>query len=610
MPRPYQNFAKISADELFSPLSGAGIYIYKMSEFDVGSVIDNRFQIVSRLGEGGMGVVYEALHQEMNRTVALKVLKAVIDREPEKLARFRNEAQVMSSLQHPNIVSVYSIGLAESGSPYIAMELLSGRSLSSIIREDGPLPYTAALPLFMQLCDALQHAHALQVIHRDIKPSNLIIEMRDGEPQLKVLDFGIAKVLGSEQQLTATTALVGSVFYMSPGQCEGRSVDVRSDIYSLGCTMFETLAGCPPFNPDSLAELVVSHRDRVPPRVNELNAAANIPQSLERLLACCLEKDERHRYQSMAELRADLRQVASGDSPRHIPEKQTGLPAPSRTSNPRRGRWPIVLLTVLCMVALMVPVVTFVTRVPDKLPEDPYANFGKDELLLREQQLLTQEDSLHHEEKFAEMEKVMAEADRLKPYLKMDPDLQARIDGKRGALTYTRARDSAVGQEQHDLLIDCQSPLELAIKEYDQARLMFGMRHDTHSRKRVQRMLGEESHNLTFLRESAQMLKQRDKAESAAEKMIQLSKAMDMPMEYGESERCQKAYLYLIEAGLLRKQPEPALNWTRQLMHFYKLQEFDKEYAVVKKETILALWEKYCPQRRADVLKLFKAEAW
>lgn len=106
------------------------------------------------------------------------------------------------------------------------------------------------------------------------------------------------------------------------------------------------------------------------------------------------------------------------------------------------------------------------------------------------------------------------------------------------------------------------------------------------------------------------MLKQRDKAESAAEKMIQLSKAMDMPMEYGESERCQKAYLYLIEAGLLRKQPEPALNWTRQLMHFYKLQEFDKEYAVVKKETILALWEKYCPQRRADVLKLFKAEAW
>ncbi len=578
----------------------------RMSEFDIGSVIDNRFQIVSRLGEGGMGVVYEALHQEMNRTVALKVLKAVIDREPDKLARFRNEAQVMSSLQHPNIVSVYSIGLAESGSPYIAMELLSGRSLSSIIQEDGPLPYAVALPLFMQLCDALQHAHALQVIHRDIKPSNLIIEMCGGEPRLKVLDFGIAKVLGSEQQLTATTALVGSVFYMSPGQCEGRSVDVRSDVYSLGCTMFETLSGQPPFNPDSLAELVVSHRDRVPPRVNAVNAAADIPQSLERLLACCLEKDERQRYQSMSELRADLRQVASGEDPRHIPEKKPGPSIPVRRH--RTDRWTIVLLVVLCLVALMVPVVTYITSAPDKLAEDPYANFGKDELLLREQQLLTQEDSLHQEEKFDEMERVMAEADRLKPYLKLDPDLQARIDGKRGALTYTRAKGSAVGKERHDLLVACQAPLERAIVEYDQARWMFEMRHDTHSKKRLQRMIGEETHNLTFLRESAQMLKQRDKAEAAAEKAVQLSKAMDMPMEYGDSERCQKAFLYLIESKLLRKQPESALNWTKQLMYFYRIQEFDKDYEVVKKETILSLWDKYCPQRKSEIVKLFKAE--
>ena len=366
--------------------------------------------------------------------------------------------------------------------------------------------------------------------------------------------------------------------------------------------MFETLAGRPPFNPDSLAELVVSHRDRVPPRVNEVNPAASIPQSLENLLACCLEKDEGHRYQSMADLRADLELVAKGLTPRHIPEK----PATATVLRIRRpGRVPILLLAVICVVALMVPMVPMLLHPAPKL-DDPYAAFTKEQLLYREQELLTQEDSLHNVQKFAEMEKSMDEADRLKPYLRLDPDLQARIDGKRGALTFQRARDWAAGKEQHDLLLASQPPLERAIAEYDQARWMFGKRHDTHSAKRVQRMLGEEMHDLTYLRESAQMLKQQDTADRAAAKLIQLSASVTLPMEYGESERCQKAYLYLIESSLLSNHPDKAMDWTKRLLEFYKAQDVDQEFAAVKKESILALWAKYFPERRNEIKHHFE----
>ncbi len=206
---------------------------------DTGEVVDNRFEIVSQLGEGGIGIVYQARHRDMDRQVALKLLKATISATPEQQTRFRNEAQVISSLKHPNIVSVYSIGLTTNGAMYIAMELLDGAPLSDLIAKDGALDYRRMIPLFIQACDALENAHKAGIIHRDIKPSNLVITTDEsGNECLKVVDFGLAKVL-SGADITHTTAVVGSAYYMSPGRWESRVFDTQSDIYALGCSLFE-----------------------------------------------------------------------------------------------------------------------------------------------------------------------------------------------------------------------------------------------------------------------------------------------------------------------------------------------------------------------------------
>lgn len=292
-----------------------------MTELTPGSVVDGRYEIVSCLGEGGMGVVYEAVHKDLQRVVALKMLKASLATQPEKLARFRNEAQVISALSHPNIVSVYAIGVSDRGIPYIAMELLKGTSLAEQIREHGCLSYRVALPLFIQICDALSHAHAKAIIHRDLKPSNFVVEGAPGESRIKVVDFGIAKMLDVEQGLTRTSAFVGSVFYMSPGLCEGRAPDVRSDIYAIGCSLYEALTGKPPFAADSYVHTLEQHRSAVVPPLVEAMPGLECPADLDQLIRCCLEKDPDDRYATVQDLRRDLENVLLNRPLQHVPRR-------------------------------------------------------------------------------------------------------------------------------------------------------------------------------------------------------------------------------------------------------------------------------------------------
>lgn len=283
-------------------------------------VVDGRFEIKSLLGEGGMGVVYEALHRDMERMVALKVLKSMAA-SPEQQARFKQEAQVICKLEHPNIVSIYSVGLSQSGAPYIAMEMLDGKPLAELINEAGPLPWRSAARLFVQACNAIEHAHSKGIIHRDIKPSNLVVigDPSSADAQLKVVDFGIAKVLGSDS-ITRTNVIIGSAFYLSPGQCEGRAPDVHSDIYAMGCSLFEVLAGKPPFVADFYLETMSRHLSEEPPRVKDVNANADLPDDLENVIACCLRKDSAARYANTAALRDDLERVLSGTAPQNIPQ--------------------------------------------------------------------------------------------------------------------------------------------------------------------------------------------------------------------------------------------------------------------------------------------------
>lgn len=341
-----------------------------MSDHKSGSLVDGRFEIVSQLGEGGMGTVYHAIHREMDRQVALKVLKASLLSAPQQQLRFRNEAQVISTLDHPNIVSIYSVGIAETGAPYIAMELLDGKPLSDIVKEARFLPYKEAVPLFIQACNGLEHAHEQGIIHRDIKPSNLVVMQSSGQhPHVKVVDFGIAKALEGDD-ITQTSVVIGSAFYLSPGQCEGRQGDAQSDIYALGCSMFEALAGRPPFVGDIYFETMQKHRSAPPPRIKEANPDSDVPESLESIIACCLSKTIEHRYKSVSAVRADLQNVLNHKPPQHIPPSSAQQQPAAKAYPPERRR----LLVTICSVIAITALLTWIIERQSHQPSAPSSN--------------------------------------------------------------------------------------------------------------------------------------------------------------------------------------------------------------------------------------------
>ncbi len=205
------------------------------------------YEVLREVGRGGMGIVYEARDRTLQRTVALKVLAPHFAGDPEFVKRFLREARAAAQLSHPNLVHIYSVGQHED-IYYMAMEYVRGRPLADLIRERGPLEPRLALRIARHVAEALAEAHRHDIVHRDVKPKNIMV---DEEGRVKVMDFGLAKVLHGGGHLTATGAALGTPMYMSPEQCRGLQVDHRTDIYSLGVTLYEMLAGSPPFRLDT-----------------------------------------------------------------------------------------------------------------------------------------------------------------------------------------------------------------------------------------------------------------------------------------------------------------------------------------------------------------------
>src|SRR5262245_50948046 len=267
------------------------------------------YEILAKLGEGGMGEVYKARDTRLNRSVALKVLPDVFANDPDRLARFTREAQTLASLNHTNIAQIH--GLEESaGVRALVMELVDGEDLSARV-ERGPIPLNEAVPILKQIADALQAAHEHGVVHRDLKPANIKIRP-DGT--VKVLDFGLAKAmepsapaadLSQSPTLTATRAgmILGTAAYMSPEQARGRTVDQRTDIWAFGCVAYEMLGGRPAFSGDTVTDILsaIVSRDpdwtRLPPRT---------PIAIQRLFRRCLVKDPSERLHSIADARLEL----------------------------------------------------------------------------------------------------------------------------------------------------------------------------------------------------------------------------------------------------------------------------------------------------------------
>jgi len=284
---------------------------------DSGSVL-NHYRVVKKLGSGGMGEVFLAEDTRLHRKVALKVLLPEVAGDPERMARFLQEARLASSLSHPNAAHIYEIGEA-NGSHFLAMEYIEGDTLESKLTTDQPLPLAETLSIGAQVADALDAAQAKGVVHRDIKPANLMIGARG---HVTVLDFGLAKLMPSSpeqaksssqiatQFLTSGGVVLGTVSYMSPEQALGRDIDHRTDLFSLGVVMYQMASGKLPFAGASAQETLARILQSPPDALGRLNY--ELPEEFERIVRKCLEKDRERRYQSAKELLIDLRGLERG----------------------------------------------------------------------------------------------------------------------------------------------------------------------------------------------------------------------------------------------------------------------------------------------------------
>ncbi|MBS4899415.1 MAG: Stk1 family PASTA domain-containing Ser/Thr kinase [Clostridiales bacterium] len=264
-----------------------------------GTVLSERYEIIERIGSGGMADVYRAMDHKLNRYVAIKVLKREFREDKQFVAKFRQEARAVAGLSHPNIVNVYDVG-NEGQIYYMILELVEGITLKKYIEKKGHLPYKEAVSIAIQVANGIEAAHAHHIVHRDIKPQNIIISK---EGKVKVTDFGIAKATSATT--TVSTAAMGSVHYMSPEQARGGYSDERSDIYSFGITFFEMLTGQVPFDGDSTVAVAVHHIQDEIKVPSEL--IAGIPLSVDRIVQKCTRKKVDLRYQNMEELIADLK---------------------------------------------------------------------------------------------------------------------------------------------------------------------------------------------------------------------------------------------------------------------------------------------------------------
>ncbi|MDZ4837278.1 MAG: protein kinase [Candidatus Melainabacteria bacterium] len=285
-----------------------------------------RYEVLETLGQGGMGIVLKARNRALKKLVAIKVLHAAMIGDATNGKRFEIEAQAGSKLSHPNLVSVFDYGYIKADTPFLVMEYIEGISLDKLLEEQrGRLPLTQLLDIFKQVNKGLSYIHNNGIIHRDLKNSNIMIQMIEGEQYAKLLDFGIAKILADgeidPQHLTKTGSVFGSPPYMSPEQCRGIKTDARSDIYSIGCCMYECVAGSPPLLGDNALQTLFKHANERPEPLSHGNS--EIESKLAEIIHKCLELSPDDRFQTASELLAALNALTQSPSQPHMPMLQS-----------------------------------------------------------------------------------------------------------------------------------------------------------------------------------------------------------------------------------------------------------------------------------------------
>ena len=317
----------------------------------IGMILGNRYEIIKEIGSGGMANVYLAQCRLLNRYVAVKVLKSEFVNDQEFLARFNKEAQAAAAISSPNIVGVHDVG-HDGDTHYIVMEYVEGQTLKEYIDENGMLSWQETVEYATQICSALDKAHKNNIVHRDIKPQNIIIT-NDGV--LKVTDFGIARA-SSNETLNVGESTMGSVHYFSPEQARGGYTDAKSDLYSLGVVMYEMVTGILPFTGETPIAIAIKHMQQKPISPKEFNIS--VPLAVEAIILKAMSKEQSLRYQSAAEMLADLHKVFNEpvpvdddlqkelsdtrkyevvtDIPEEPVEEEFEIPAHTESDSPRR----------------------------------------------------------------------------------------------------------------------------------------------------------------------------------------------------------------------------------------------------------------------------------
>jgi len=333
------------------------------------SCVDDRFDIIRKLGSGGMGAVYLVHDRILKKPFALKMLREDLHRAGDVTLdkRFEMEARAALEMTHVNVVGAYCQGRHQTGAPYLVMDYIEGESLADILLRDKRLEAHSALNIFIQVCQALSHAHTKSLIHRDIKPANILLQkLTSAGAVVKLVDFGIAKSIPLFNQetlgLTSTGLVVGSPAYMSPEQCLGEDLAEQSDIYSLGCVMYETLTGKPPFYAKNSIRTIMDHVKSEPePFASTIHIDEQLidndidlkvyRQAIESVVFKCLEKDSERRYQSADELRIELEYLSENKLPKLLGKEKSIDIKLQKSGNSEAAFALLVLLTIFALIA-------------------------------------------------------------------------------------------------------------------------------------------------------------------------------------------------------------------------------------------------------------------
>ena len=300
----------------------------------VGQVVADRYHVVKKLGEGGMGQVYLAEHVKMGRRSAIKVMNPSMVHDPDAVARFNREASNASRINHPNVCAIYDFGETPDGLIYLAMEFIEGEPLTDLLERDGALPLARAADIFRQSADALQVAHDLGIVHRDLKPDNIMLSRKKGGGDtVKVVDFGIAKAVGGDdagQKVTKTGLVIGTPEFMSPEQLSGDTLDGRSDLYSLALVFYRMLTGKLPFEATTVQETMIKRLTDEPLTLTEARPDLTFPPGLQPVLDTALARTPAERYQSVSKFAADVFSV-TGSATSTMPRTRGGTDTEGKT---------------------------------------------------------------------------------------------------------------------------------------------------------------------------------------------------------------------------------------------------------------------------------------